>query len=104
MNKATLMLVGDLILDEPDPQSFFAPSRALLRSADLTIGHVEVPHTARAIEQSTDVPAPPWTRWPTPASAPSRWPATTSPTAGHRASRTPSPRCAVLASPPPAPA
>lgn len=56
---ATLLMVGDLILDEPDPASFFAPSRALLRSADLTIGHVEVPHTNRAIEQSTDIPAPP---------------------------------------------
>jgi poly-gamma-glutamate capsule biosynthesis protein CapA/YwtB (metallophosphatase superfamily) len=56
---ATLLLVGDLILDEPDPHSFFTPSRALLRSADLAIGHVEVPHTARAIEQSTDIPAPP---------------------------------------------
>ena len=59
MNAATLMLVGDLILDEPDPQSYFAPSRELLRSADLAIGHVEVPHTTRAIEQSTDIPAPP---------------------------------------------
>jgi poly-gamma-glutamate capsule biosynthesis protein CapA/YwtB (metallophosphatase superfamily) len=59
MSQATLMLVGDLILDEPDPQSFFAPSRALLRSADLAIGHVEVPHTNRGVEQSTDIPAPP---------------------------------------------
>lgn len=60
MNRAaTLLLVGDLILDEPDPHFFFAPSRALLRSADLAIGHVEVPHTTRAIEQSTDIPAPP---------------------------------------------
>lgn len=52
-------MVGDLILDEPDPASFFAPSRDLLRSGDLTIGHVEVPHTRRGVEQSTDVPAPP---------------------------------------------
>jgi poly-gamma-glutamate capsule biosynthesis protein CapA/YwtB (metallophosphatase superfamily) len=59
MSQATLMLVGDLILDEPDPQHYFAPSRALLRSADLAIGHVEVPHTRRGIEQSTDIPAPP---------------------------------------------
>ncbi len=57
--QATLMLVGDLILDEPDPQSYFAPSRALLRSADLAICHVEVPHTNRGVEQSTDIPAPP---------------------------------------------
>ena len=59
MNSASLMLVGDLILDQPDPHSFFAPSRELLRSADLAIGHVEVPHTNRGVEQSTDIPAPP---------------------------------------------
>lgn len=56
---ATILMVGDLILDEPDPDSFFAPSRELLRSADLAIGHVEVPHTARGIEASNDIPAPP---------------------------------------------
>ena len=59
MKQVVLMLVGDLILDEPNPQFFFAPSRELLRSADLTIGHVEVPHTHRGVEQSTDIPAPP---------------------------------------------
>jgi poly-gamma-glutamate capsule biosynthesis protein CapA/YwtB (metallophosphatase superfamily) len=55
----TVMSVGDLILDEPDPDSFFEPSAALLRSADLTIGHVEVPHTTATESASTDVPAPP---------------------------------------------
>lgn len=59
MNAITMMMVGDLILDEPDPDGFFEPSRALLQSADVLIGHVEVPHTARGVEQSTDVPAPP---------------------------------------------
>jgi len=56
---AEILLVGDLILDEPEPDSFFEPSRALLASADVVIGHVEVPHTLRGSEQSTDVPAPP---------------------------------------------
>jgi len=37
-----LMLVGDLILDEPDPDSFFEPSRSILQQADLLVGHVEV--------------------------------------------------------------
>jgi hypothetical protein len=55
----TIFLVGDLILDEPEPDSFFDLSRATLQSADLVIGHVEVPHTTRGIEQSSDVPAPP---------------------------------------------
>jgi poly-gamma-glutamate synthesis protein (capsule biosynthesis protein) len=54
-----LLLVGDLILDEPDPDSFFDPSRGLLRSGDLVIGQVEVPHTSRGVPSSVDVPAPP---------------------------------------------
>ncbi len=54
-----LLLLGDLILDEPDPDSFFEPSRALLRSADLVVGQVEVPHTARGVPSSVDIPAPP---------------------------------------------
>jgi poly-gamma-glutamate synthesis protein (capsule biosynthesis protein) len=54
-----LLLVGDLILDEPEPDSFFDPSRELLRSADLVVGQVEVPHTARGVPSSVDIPAPP---------------------------------------------
>ena len=42
-----LLLLGDLIIDEPDPDSFFEPSRELLRSGDLVVGQVEVPHTYR---------------------------------------------------------
>jgi poly-gamma-glutamate capsule biosynthesis protein CapA/YwtB (metallophosphatase superfamily) len=62
MNHATslnLMLVGDLILDEPDPDSFFEPARSILQQADLLVGHVEVPHTRRGRENTSDVPAPP---------------------------------------------
>ncbi len=54
-----LMLVGDLILDEPDPDSFFEPARSILKQADLLVGHVEVPHTRRGSENTSDVPAPP---------------------------------------------
>jgi len=54
-----LMMVGDLILDEPDPDSFFDPARTILQQADLLIGHVEVPHTRRGRENTSDVPAPP---------------------------------------------
>jgi poly-gamma-glutamate capsule biosynthesis protein CapA/YwtB (metallophosphatase superfamily) len=54
-----LMLVGDLILDEPDPDSFFEPARRILQQADLLVGHVEVPHTRRGRENTSDVPAPP---------------------------------------------
>jgi poly-gamma-glutamate synthesis protein (capsule biosynthesis protein) len=54
-----ILAVGDLILDEPDPASFFDPSRALLHTGDLVIGHVEVPHSTTTTQTSTDVPAPP---------------------------------------------
>ena len=55
----SLLLTGDLILDEPDPDSFFDLVRPVLRKADLVAGHVEVPHTRRGTESSSDVPAPP---------------------------------------------
>src|SRR5512139_999406 len=54
-----LMLVGDLILDEPDPDSFFESARSVLCQADVLVGHVEVPHTRRGRENTSDVPAPP---------------------------------------------
>ncbi|MEW2569478.1 CapA family protein [Streptomyces sp. NPDC047070] len=55
----TVASVGDLILDEPDPASYLAPAAALLKAADVTVGHVEVPHSTTTVRQSTDVPAPP---------------------------------------------
>jgi poly-gamma-glutamate synthesis protein (capsule biosynthesis protein) len=60
-NPATLklMLVGDLILDEPEPDSFFELARSVLQEADILVGHVEVPHTRRGQENTSDVPAPP---------------------------------------------
>jgi len=54
-----ILLVGDIILDEPDPDTFFDRTRPMLESADVVVGHVEVPHTRRGYETSTDVPAPP---------------------------------------------
>lgn len=53
----TIALLGDLILGEPDPDFFFEPTRALLASKDLVIGHLEVPHTRRGREHAFDVPA-----------------------------------------------
>jgi hypothetical protein len=55
----TVLSVGDLVLDEPDPASFFAPARQVLASGDVVIGHVEVPHSSADIQISTDIPAPP---------------------------------------------
>ncbi|MFD5825282.1 CapA family protein [Lentzea sp. NPDC060358] len=55
----TVLSVGDLILDEPDPASFLVPSSPALARGDLVIGHVEVPHSTTDVQVSTDVPAPP---------------------------------------------
>jgi poly-gamma-glutamate capsule biosynthesis protein CapA/YwtB (metallophosphatase superfamily) len=54
-----LMLVGDLILDEPEPDTFFECAQNTLQEADVLVGHVEVPHTHRGREITSDVPAPP---------------------------------------------
>jgi poly-gamma-glutamate synthesis protein (capsule biosynthesis protein) len=58
MTDLRVLLVGDLILEEPEPDFFFEPARSVLRSAGLVIGHVEVPHTRRGQELAFDVPAP----------------------------------------------
>jgi poly-gamma-glutamate synthesis protein (capsule biosynthesis protein) len=53
-----IMLVGDLVLDEPQADRFFDLARPTLAHADLRIGHVEAPHTRRGKESHGDVPAP----------------------------------------------
>jgi len=53
----SLMMVGDLVLDEPDPDFFFEAARAVLHSADLLVGHVETPYTLRGQELQSDIPA-----------------------------------------------
>ncbi|MFC4855910.1 CapA family protein [Actinophytocola glycyrrhizae] len=55
----TVLSVGDLVLDEPDPASFLAPARPVLAGGDVVIGHVEVPHSTADVQISTDIPAPP---------------------------------------------
>lgn len=56
---ASLLMVGDLVLDEPNANQYFEYAKGVLNTGDFVIGHVEVPHTTRGSEQSTDVPAPP---------------------------------------------
>jgi poly-gamma-glutamate synthesis protein (capsule biosynthesis protein) len=46
-NPLTLLATGDLIIDEPDPASYFEPSTDVLHAADIVVGHVEVPFTLR---------------------------------------------------------
>ena len=53
-----ILLTGDLILDEPDPDHWLSGIASATRHSDLTIGHLEVPHTHRGHESEDDVPAP----------------------------------------------
>lgn len=53
-----LMIVGDLVLEEPGIAPLFDDVRAHLKLADVLIGHVETPHTTRGEECVGDVPSP----------------------------------------------
>jgi poly-gamma-glutamate capsule biosynthesis protein CapA/YwtB (metallophosphatase superfamily) len=54
----TIVLTGDLVLDVADADHWLSGIAPALRSADLAIGHLEVPHTRRGVELAADVPAP----------------------------------------------
>jgi len=54
----SIVLAGDLVLDEPEGGYWLAGIAPALRSADLAVGHLEVPHTASVVELNGDVPAP----------------------------------------------
>jgi poly-gamma-glutamate capsule biosynthesis protein CapA/YwtB (metallophosphatase superfamily) len=54
----SIVLAGDLVLDEPDGAYWLSGIAPALRVADLAVGHLEVPHTARGAELQGDVPAP----------------------------------------------
>jgi poly-gamma-glutamate synthesis protein (capsule biosynthesis protein) len=51
----TMLAVGDLILNEPKAESFFALSAPVLRSADVVVGQVEVPFTSRGVETHAEI-------------------------------------------------
>lgn len=54
----SIVLAGDLVLDEPDAPYWLSGIAPALRGADLAVGHLEVPHSARGTELKGDVPAP----------------------------------------------
>lgn len=54
----SIVLAGDLVLDEPDGGYWLSGIAPALREADLAVGHLEVPHTDRGAELQGDVPAP----------------------------------------------
>jgi poly-gamma-glutamate capsule biosynthesis protein CapA/YwtB (metallophosphatase superfamily) len=58
MSTTNLVLCGDLVLDEPEPDYWLSDLAAEFRHADLAVGHLEVPHTRAASLHSGDVPAP----------------------------------------------
>lgn len=58
-NRVLIFATGDIIVDEANPETFFEPSKELLKSGDFVIGQIEVPHTRRPEMNSTDIPAPP---------------------------------------------
>jgi len=53
----TVHAVGDLVLERDDSRPLLAAAADALRSADLVIGHLEIPHVESGVVQSTDVPA-----------------------------------------------
>jgi poly-gamma-glutamate capsule biosynthesis protein CapA/YwtB (metallophosphatase superfamily) len=53
-----IIFTGDLVLDEPRPDYWLGGIAPGTLSADVTIGHLEVPHTRRGTELQSDVPAP----------------------------------------------
>jgi poly-gamma-glutamate synthesis protein (capsule biosynthesis protein) len=59
VRQLAIMMVGDLILDEPDPASYFELARATLRRGDIGIGHIEVPHSEATDNAATAVAATP---------------------------------------------
>ncbi len=58
MTALDLVFAGDLVLDEPDPDYWLGGIAPALRAADVSIGHLEVPHSSSGVELQGDVPAP----------------------------------------------
>lgn len=58
MAATEILLLGDLILDVPEPDHWLGGIAPLTRAADLAIGHLEVPYTNSLEERPGDVPAP----------------------------------------------
>jgi poly-gamma-glutamate synthesis protein (capsule biosynthesis protein) len=57
-NSITILCTGDVILDVPRPGHWLAGIAPALATADVAIGHLEVPHTHSTEEHGSDVPAP----------------------------------------------
>ena len=58
MPATEILLLGDLILDVPEPDHWLAGIAPITRTANVVIGHLEVPYTNSTEEMPGDVPAP----------------------------------------------
>lgn len=58
MAATRILLLGDLILDVPEPDHWLSGIAPITRAADVVIGHLEVPYTNSEEEMPGDVPAP----------------------------------------------
>jgi poly-gamma-glutamate synthesis protein (capsule biosynthesis protein) len=58
MADTEILLLGDLILDVPEPDHWLSAIAPITRAADVVIGHLEVPYTTSEEEMPGDVPAP----------------------------------------------
>lgn len=58
MSATRILLLGDLILDVPEPDHWLSGIAPLLATGDVVIGHLEVPYTHCTDEVKGDVPAP----------------------------------------------
>jgi hypothetical protein len=58
MTATRILLLGDLILDVPEPDHWLSGIAPILRGGDVVIGHLEVPYTHCTDEVAGDVPAP----------------------------------------------
>lgn len=53
----TIHAVGDLVLERDDARPLLAEAAGTLRTADLVIGQLEIPHIDAGVVQTSDVPA-----------------------------------------------
>jgi poly-gamma-glutamate synthesis protein (capsule biosynthesis protein) len=58
MRAVDFIFTGDVVLDEPRPDHWLGGIATVTRAADVTVGHLEVPHTTSGDELPGDVPAP----------------------------------------------
>ena len=55
----TLLGVGDIMLDSPEPESFFVLAESTLKSGDVVVGQGEIAFTSRGINTFNPISTPP---------------------------------------------